>query len=234
MLHIFFGAQAVSVRKKAFLFITAKQEEGFEFQKIEAESYTEGLCANIASSLSLFDSKTIYLLDTPSSHELFQEELQAVLPVLKESSNIFVIIENALLAPAKKTYVKYSDSVEEITGDAPLRYNAFAMADSLALRDKKTLWLQLQDAKHAGLSSEEIIGTLWWQLKTLRLAKSTQSAEEAGMKDFPYNKAKRSLKNFKEGDIEELSVRLLALYHEGHLGNTQIDLSLEKWALTIS
>jgi hypothetical protein len=82
-----------------------------------------------------------------------------------------------------------------------------------------------------GLSAEEIIGTLWWQLKTLRLAMLTKSAEEAGVKDFPYNKAKRALKNFKDGEIETLSLRLLNLYHDGHAGKCDIDLALEEWVL---
>jgi hypothetical protein len=53
------------------------------------------------------------------------------------------------------------------------------------------------------------------------------------MKDFPYNKAKRSLRNFKEGELEKLSQTLLAVYHDGHGGKRDIDLALEKWTLTI-
>ena len=100
-------------------------------------------------------------------------------------------------------------------------------------KDKKTLWLQLQEAKSAGLSSEEIIGTLWWQLKILRLAKITKNAEDAGMKEYPYSKAKRALANFKEGELESLSYSLLRVYHEGHQGKKVTELALEKWTLTI-
>jgi hypothetical protein len=146
---------------------------------------------------------------------------------------VFVVIEGTLLAGQKKEFAKYADSLEEIREDKERPFNVFALADSLSRKDKKSLWLGLCDAKQAGLSSEEIIGTLWWQLKTLRLASRTKNAEQAGMKDFPYNKAKRSLSYFKEGDLERLSQSLLAVYHQGHQGETQIDLALEKWTLSI-
>jgi DNA polymerase III delta subunit len=233
MLHVYFGNDTISVRKKAFAFITACEEDGFGVERIEAESYQSGQCANIAGSLSLFGGKTVYLLDTPSNNNLFLEELESVLPLLKESSDQFVVLEGTLLAPAKKMYGKYADKLEETTGEKVERFNAFSLADSLALKDKKMLWIGLQDAKREGLSSEEIIGTLWWQLKTLRLANVTASAVQAGMKDFPYNKAKRSLRNFKEGELEKFSQTLLAVYHDGHAGKRDIDLALEKWTLTI-
>lgn len=233
MLHIFFGNGAIGVRQKAFSFVKDKEQEGFALERIEAESYVQGVCTDIANSMSLFGGKTVYLIDTPSSDALFGEEVQTSLQLFKESQNIFVIIETSLLAPAKKVFAKYANTMEEVTTPVAERFNAFSMADSLSSKDKKTLWLQLQDAKQAGLSAEEIIGTLWWQLKTLRLAKLTRSASEAGMKDFPYNKAKRALHNFKDEELESLSKSLLSLYHDGHLGKRDIDLSLEKWTLTI-
>jgi DNA polymerase III delta subunit len=233
MLHVYFGNDTISVRKKAFAFISICEEEGFELERIEAESYQSGQCVNIAGSLSLFGEKTVYLLDTPSSNALFLEELESALPLFKESSDRFVVIEGTLLAPAKKMYGKYAEKLEETVGEKAERFNAFSLADSLALKDKKTLWLGLQEANREGLSSEEIIGTLWWQLKTLRLAGVTTTATQAGMKDFPYNKAKRSLRNFKEGELEKLSETLLSVYHDGHAGKRDIDLALEKWTLTI-
>ncbi len=233
MVHVFFGNGAIAVRQKAFTFVALKETEGFKLERIDGDVFVPGICADIAGSLSLFGEKSVYLIDTPSSDETFREEVYASLPSFKDSSNEFVIIETSLLALAKKIFTKYADSIEEVKTEVAERYNAFAMADSLSLKDKKTLWLQLQEAKEAQLSAEEIVGTLWWQLKTLRLAKLTKNAEEAGMKDFPYNKAKRALMNFKEGELEILSRSLLALYHDGHLGKKDIDLALEKWTLTI-
>ena len=181
----------------------------------------------------MFGEKVIYLIDTPSADALFYEEVSTTLEAFKDSLNVFVVIEDSLLAAQKKIFTKYADSIEEVKTQKEERYNVFALADSLSRKDKKTLWMQLQEATQRGLSAEEIIGTLWWQLKTLRLAKLTKDAHQAGMKDFTYNKAKRSLSYFKNGELEQLSTTLLSVYHDGHLGKVDINLALEKWVLTI-
>jgi hypothetical protein len=74
---------------------------------------------------------------------------------------------------------------------------------------------------------------LWWQLKTLRLAAVTDSPSEAGLKDYPYKKAKGALRHFKPGEVESLSNSLLTLYHEGHQGKADMELRLEEWALSL-
>ena len=144
-----------------------------------------------------------------------------------------MVIEGTLLAAPKKAYAKYAESLEEFKAEKEERFNTFAMADALAAKDKKRLWLLLQEATAAGLAAEEIIGVLWWQLKTLRLAAITNSAREAGLKDFPYNKAKRALVKFKDSELERTSESLLAVYHGGHGGKRDIDLALEQWTLSL-
>ena len=84
-----------------------------------------------------------------------------------------------MLAPEKKKFTKHAENIEEVKKTAAERFNVFGMAESLSKKDKRMLWVQLQEAYRAGLSAEEIIGTLWWQLKSLRLAKVTPSAASA-------------------------------------------------------
>ena len=232
MLHIFCGNDPIQVRAKAYAHIAKLEEKGAKLASIDSDSFEAGVIANAVGSVSLFGEETIYLIDTPSADEAFNEEVENLLKELGESSSQFVIIEGALLAPQKKVFSKHGELNESKTS-AQERFNVFALADALSRRDKKTLWMGLCDAKREGLSAEEIIGTLWWQLKTLRLASLTKSAEEAGMKDFPYNKAKRSLSYFKEGDLERISQDLLSVYHQGHNGEVDIDLALERWTLSV-
>jgi len=233
MLHLFFGDNAVAVRQKANAFADKSAEDGVKIVRIDPETYEAGIIAHTVGSMSLFGDQTLYLIDTPSLEEELNNEVQEMLSQMRESETVFVIIETKLLAPAKKAYEKFTNTSEEIKGVKEASFNVFALADSLSQKDKKTLWLGLTNAKAAGLSAEEIIGTLWWQLKTLRLAALTKSAAQANMKDFPYNKAKRSLRNFKEGELESLSHSLLSLYHDGHLGKRDINIALEKWTLSL-
>jgi len=100
-------------------------------------------------------------------------------------------------------------------------------------QDELLAWILLAKAWRNNLSNEEIIGTLYWQVKMLRLVERTKNAEEAGQKPFVYSKAKRSLRQFTEGELDSLSRDLLSIYHEGHLGRRDMDSALERWVLSL-
>jgi DNA polymerase III delta subunit len=233
MIHVFFGKDQQTARKEAHQFAHDHAEAGGRIERIDSTSYQEGMVRDVVGSQSLFGDQTIYIFDTPSADPDFEEEIKEVLEVIAEQTGLFIIIENALLAPQKKHYARYTEHLHESNAPAKERFNTFALSDALIARNKKQLWMGMSDAVHAGVSAEEIIGILWWQLKTLRLVAETPDARSADMKDFTYNKAKRALGAFKEGEIERLSASLLLIYHQGHAGMQDIDLALEKWVLTL-
>lgn len=233
MLYVFYGNDTVGVREKAHAFVVPYEEKGVKVERIDADTYLTGVLQDAAGATSLFGDTTLYIIDTPSTSKEMYEDVVAQLDILGASESVFVIIEEALLAPEKKKFAKHATEVEESKKGAGERFNTFAMADALARKDKKSLWLLLQEAKREGLSEEEIIGVLWWQLKSMRVAAVTTSAGEAGMKDFPYSKAKRALVKFSEKELLQISHNLLSVYHDGHGGVRDIDLALEKWTLTL-
>jgi DNA polymerase III delta subunit len=235
MLQVFFGNDTESVRQAAYAVIAERRQAipASEVVRLEAETYEAGQFATLGDTMSLFGGVQLYLVDTPSESEVCFGELLGTAKRLAESTHHFVVIEGSLLAADKKMLTAAADKIEEFKAGSVEKFNAFKMADALVEKDKRRLWLLLQGAVAAGLPAEEIIGVLWWQLKTLRLAHMTKSASEAGVKDFPYNKAKRALQNFKAGELETLSHSLLTLYHDGHAGKRDINLALEAWVLRI-
>lgn len=228
MLKVFFGSDRKST-------VDAAQEAAGKISAepiaIDDHSFTEGQFDDLTTAASLFGEAGVYIIDTPSNNKDLLEECLASLPDMAESVNHFFIIEGTLLAPAKKKYAKHAESVEEFAADKAELFNTFSMADAFARRDKKSLWVLIQEAQLLGIREEEIIGILWWQIKALRLASVTNSAAEAGMKDYPYSKAKQALSKFKEKEMENLANSLLQLYHQGHKGMVDIKLALEKWVL---
>ena len=233
MLKVFCGNDVVGVRAAALAAAQKLTDAETSVSTIESDAYTTGVIVEAVGATSLFGGTELFVIDTPSENSDFEAEVKNHLKEMSESANTFIVIEGALLAGPKKEYSKYAESLEEFKTAATERFNTFAMADALASKDKRKLWLLFQEAKAGGLAEEEIIGVLWWQLKALRLAAAASSASEAGMKDFPYNKAKRALATFKDGELEELSHSLLTVYHDGHGGIRDIDTALEKWTLTI-
>ena len=231
MLHIYYGTDRQKVRDAATDFCDAQMSPDGTLTTLDANSYAAGQIADALGASSLFGGEEWFVIDTPADNADFAEEVKNNLQEMSESGNTFLILEGALLAPAKKSYGKYATTVEEFTAAKDERFNTFAMADALASKDRRQLWVLLQEAKAAGSAPEELIGILWWQLKALRLAEVTSGASEAGMKDFPYNKAKRSLSKFAPGEVIKVSQSLLELYHDGHAGVRDIDLALEQWVL---
>jgi len=235
MLYIYYGTAVEAVRTRAHQKITALKEADSSavLESIDPSSYESGQLQTLAGSVALFGGVRVYLIDRPSESALCWEELQRDMTDLARSPHHFVVIEGALTAADKRTLAKETVLLEEFKGEAATRVDTFVLCDALARKDKRSLWMHLQEVVAAGVSAEEVVGVLWWQLKMLRLAAATKSASEAGVKDFPYNKAKRALSNFKPGELEVLAQSLLALYHDGHAGKRDINLALEEWVLRV-
>lgn len=233
MIQVFFGSNLVEARDKADSFLASFRSQGIKIERLSDENFVPGILEDYAGGASLFGEEQVVVVDTPSSKKEFEAAVKIALPLLAESANTFVIIEGSLLAVDRKRLEKYATEITECAAQKGERFNAFSLADALAARDKKTLWLLLQTARTNGFSDEEIIGTLWWQLKTMRLVGMSDSAEEAGLKPFVYQKARRTLSKFTTKDLSELSAKLLTLYHEGHNGTRELDLALERWVLTL-
>lgn len=234
MLTVFFGNDVVKVRDRAFKFLHTATEEDTLVTRVTPETFEVGMLRDLIGGASLFGATQVVVLDTLSEcgAEIF-EDVIASLEAMRDSENQFIVIEGTLSSAHKKRVEGKATEAFEISGEKAEKFNTFSMTDALLRRDRKSLWLLLQDAWREGVSNEEIAGILFWQLKVLRLVLKTSSAEESGQKPFVYQKAKRALASFKEGELERLSGDLLAVYHDGHLGKHDFGLALEKWTLTV-
>ncbi len=233
MLRVFWGSDVITVREKAFKEAHVLETEETITRTITSETYEPGILANAATGMSLFQGCEIIILDTLSEEPDAFEELTQEAKLLHESAHTFICIEGALKAAEVKALAKHADACTEYSGALKERFNAFGLANAFLERDKKTLWLLLMQAWREGLSPEEVLGTLYWQVKMLRLAEKTKSADEAKQKPFVYSKAKRALASFKPGEVDVISRELLTIYHDAHLGKRDMDIALEKWALSL-
>lgn len=228
MLAVYFGTDTNAVRQAALTAATAADPTP---QMLTAEEYQSGQLADQVGGSSLFGEQRVVVIDTPA--EEMAEELPPLLETMASSADTFIVITGPLLAAQKKQYAKHTDQLHEFTAAKAERINVFAINDVLVKKDKRQLWLQLTTQLRAGIPPEEIIGVMWWQLKSIRLAAITNSAAAAGMKDFPYRKAKSALASFPLAEAEQRSRELLTLYHQGHGGEVDLATALEHWVLTL-
>ena len=92
------------------------------------------------------------------------------------------------------------------------------------------MWLLNREALKNG-AAEEVYGILWWQLKTLLIAKKSKNAAESGLKPFVFSKAADFLLNFKDNELEKKAFELVKIYHSSRRQSAEMEISLEKWIL---
>jgi DNA polymerase III delta subunit len=233
MVKLFYGNDVVGVRHATTKWLESFEKTDLTIVRYTADGYVPGLIKNLLSSVSLFGGASVVVFDSPREDVLFNTELQECLAELVAATELFAVIEQSLLAAELKPYKTAGVDCEEFKKTSEDRFNPFSLNEALLLRDKKILWVLLQEAKQKQIPTEELIGIVWWQLKVLRLAACTNTAAEADQKDYPYKKAKQALSRFKSGELESLSASLLQVYHDGHGGVRDIDVALEEWVLRV-
>lgn len=231
MLYIYIGTDTAKVREAAHAKLESETTAGKSVERVSAEEYVPGLLRDLIEAQSLFGEGKVVLLDSPSEEETFWEDVVALAPAMAESPHTFICLDGGLKAAEKRTLAKHAEILEEFSAEKTERFNVFSLTDALVKRDKKQLWTKYTEAVQAGVSPEEIIGTLFWQIKTLRLVARSKNATDAGVKPFVYAKAHSALERFTENELDELSRELLIIYHDGHAGRADISAALEAWTL---
>jgi hypothetical protein len=134
----------------------------------------------------------------------------------------------------EKVEVKKADDEEDLIGPkARAEFNIFALTDAIGARKKRDAWVLYQKALASGMAPEEVFYKLTWQAKTMLIAQNTKNVGETDMKPFPYSKAKGFLRNFKPGEIEKFSEKLVLGYHQARRGNGEIETLVEKTLLSL-
>ena len=157
MLCVFYGTDQIKVRQAAHAKLDEVLIQGETFTRLEADGYGVGQLASISSAGSLFSPSLVYLLETPSQNEEFWKDFIQTADLLGSSTHTFIVIEHTLLAADKKSLTKHSAVLEEYKQVSGQAFNPFALAESLSTKDKRSLWLLLQEAKREGSMAEEII-----------------------------------------------------------------------------
>ncbi|OHB17805.1 MAG: hypothetical protein A2749_00980 [Parcubacteria group bacterium RIFCSPHIGHO2_01_FULL_45_26] len=112
--------------------------------------------------------------------------------------------------------------------------NLFVISDKLANKDKRGLWIEYERALLAGADAQDVYFTLQWQVRAMLATRVSKTYQEAGLKsEYPFNKSKRTLKNFKEGELENISNQLFEVWDTGHGGGQEFELALEQFILSV-
>ena len=238
MLYVYYGEDIATVRAKVHATVTkmlSKNSDALYF-RITPEDFANYNLEELTLSQGLFKNEYVVVFDSLLSESSTAEVVLAALESLAEASHPFFIVESKLTAPVKKKLEKYAKSVQEVAGkkkDAKGDFNVFSLTDALGQRSSREAWVLLQQALSSGIREEEIHGVMFWFYKTVALAASAGSAEAAGLKAYPYNKARSALARFENADEVYDTVTFLALLpYEARVSGVPLSIRLEKFILT--
>lgn len=93
-------------------------------------------------------------------------------------------------------------------GEKKEKGNVFSITYAFEKRDKKAVWINLQKFLSEGIAAENLIGVLFWKVKTM-LAENRPG-------------------KFTGQELKNISARLIAVYHDGHRGLVDMPIELEK------
>lgn len=136
-----------------------------------------------------------------------------------------------------KQYKGVFEEKEEASPEKKQReyeYSPFALQDAIGVRDAKVAWIEYIKLRAAGVESEAIIPNVINKVRDMLAIMRGASQEDLQIKkDFPYNKSKKDVRNWKEAELEYFYTKLVAIYHESRMGGEDLEIALEKSILSL-
>ena len=240
MIYVFHGSDVSQSGRKARSLIDSlrKKKPDAAFEVIVSENWNASVLEGHLGGQGLFSNRYIIYLDRLTENPEAEEKLPEFIPAMKESPNIFIMLEGKIKAGLQKYFDKHAEKavvsdVKSAVGFKKNEFNIFSLADAIGMRDPFKAWSIFRQAVDNGLEAESILGTLFWQVKSMILAAPAKSAGEAGLSPFVFGKSKRYATNYSADELKTLSADLITLYHNGHRGLADLELATERLILKI-
>lgn len=237
MYYFLHGKNNKEARKKLKSLVEtlhAKRPEA-EIFRVNDENWSDGQFDELLIAQGLFDQKYIIVLDSLFDSTPVKERILDRAKDMKESDNVFLILESDVDKKTLGTISKHAEKVQEFDGQEKKveRFNTFALADAFGKRDKKNLWIGYLRAIDAGISPEEISGVLFWQIKNILIAKKTKDVKESKLSPFADSKARGFARNFTLDEIGSYARKIVEATHMVRQGEGEMEVLLERVVLGV-
>ncbi len=218
MIYLYHGTDIDTSRTKALDLIESlrRKKPDASFFRVDSETITPELLEEYTSGQGLFVEKSIVLITRPCENKETKSVFLDYLDLLRESHNIFIVLEGKV---DKATLTKLEKKSEKVVvcdlslKKASKEYNAFALADAVGSRNKKEAWILYVMARKRGEVPEALHGMIFWKIKTILLNKSFST--------------------WKESELKAMLTHLITIYHESRKGGVELDSALEETLLTL-
>ncbi|KND46697.1 MAG: hypothetical protein AB201_02540 [Parcubacteria bacterium C7867-006] len=237
MLYVIYGTDTHKARAKLhdLLDLAKKKRPEAELFKITTENWSEAQFDELLVAQGLFEQKYTTVLDNLFEKKDIKNYVMDRLDGMKESEQIFLMLESSIDAASLKKLEKFGEKVQEFEKkeDKKPNINIFSITDGLVQKDKKKLWISYIDLLGKGAVAEEIHGIIFWQVKNMVLASRAGSAGETGLSPFVYKNALTGARNYKTEELQKMSGELVDMTHRVRQGKGELEVMIEKWVLNL-
>lgn len=113
-------------------------------------------------------------------------------------------------------------------------YSPFALQDALGSKDVKKAWIEYQKLRLQGIEADELVYKILSKVKEmLAISRGASKSDLSIQKDYPYDKSKRDVKNWRPQELEDFYDKLVKTYHQVRMVGENLDVSLEKLLLSL-
>lgn len=129
---------------------------------------------------------------------------------------------------------KEEDVAKKEPKDFEFTYSPFALQDAIGEKSAKKIWIEYQKLRISGIEAEELVYKIIGKIRDMLAITKGATKEDLGMaKDYPYNKSKKDVKNWKPKELEILYSKIVEAYNTSRMGGENFDIALEKAILNI-
>ncbi len=223
MIYFYYGTDIDKARIKSHELADSllKKKPDASFFKIDIENFDNLKIEEYIGGQGLFSNKYIVFLDRLCSDKAIKEQFLDKLKEIKESENIFIILEGKIdkvtagkIEKKSEKFLSFDLGEKEIKEKEDRKkeeLNIFEIANALARRNKKEIWIIYRQLLDNGKVPEEIHGVLFWKIKTMILSGGSS--------------------NWKEDELKAFADKLITIYHESRRGNGELETGLESLIL---
>jgi DNA polymerase III delta subunit len=141
--------------------------------------------------------------------------------------------QNNLFKEYKDIFKEEEASPSKEKKERTFGYNPFALQDALGEKSAKKAWIEYEKLRLVGIDEEEIVYKIMSKVRDMAAIIIGASKEDLNLKDYPYNKSKKDLKNWKEEELKNLYTKLVEMYHNSRIKGDDLDIALEEALLSL-
>lgn len=166
-------------------------------------------------AIDIFGEKIIISLVQVFDNTSSKEKAVELLPLMKDSKNIFIIDEPFIDSNRAKTLIKYTKEFFDARVEKEKGVDVFKLIDFISKRDKRSAWVYFMKIKE-DISGEEVVGALWWKWQMI------WAGVISGKKGV-----------FSKEECEDLGERIVKSSIIAHRGEGNLKVEIEKIILSI-